>query len=490
MGKRKAKDIERKRKRLKVGEVRRKSIDKGLFKDKSSLVSSALSLKRDPLVWSAEIPRVSDRTWGQYGAEWGGTIAGAAAGGVAGAGAGMWFPGMVHGAKAGQQAVRAIQWGQKAYNAKGLFDKENINIAPLMSVSYGGKMRKSIGKSTNSIRQKYQGNGAVVIQETYGQVADADVVGVGHITWNVDCVSRVLIYALLRKMFRAAGIIVQTPYEIIRMISLTQSGGFKLEWVLVDADGTTTVGGYNIPPNSTMETIFALSDLNNLFQRMIKDPNPVIIERIMLLIDENRVMSQVIPRQLRVDLTINAHTVVQNRTKSTQGSSSTDSVDAQPLKGPIFQFNGVPKTKEISPTALNIVPSSGVILFRKSQLAGSDPPAWSEPPVKNSFYNATKMSYVRLAPGVLKDMEISKTWNGPLQTVINRFRMTFESNVVSACPGISQLCFLEEELNSGSTNLINVAYETQHTFGALFTTVKAPNMQPFYFQEIFNNLPA
>jgi len=482
--KRKSKDIERKRKRVKVGETRRKSIDKGLFKDRASLDRSLMDTAGE-VYWQGGIPKVADRTWGEYGAEWGGAAAGTAVGALAGGPMGAFS-----GYTAGTQGVRAIQWGQRAYNAKGLFDKENIKIEPLMSVSYGGKMRKSIGKSTNSIRNKYQAKGAVCISEIYGAVADADVLGVGHITWQIDNVCRAICYAMIRKLFASAGIVVQTPFEVIRMINQTQSGGYRLSYLTQDGDNTPVTTDYVIPADCTLETIFASSGINAILQNMITLTNPSNLERVILLMNNDRVVSTLIPRQQILDITVNSHTVIQNRTKTVTGSSSTDSIDSQPLKGPIFQFNGVPKTKEISPLALNIVSNLGVILFRKSQLAGSDPGAWSEPPIRKSFYNAVKGSYVRLAPGVLKDMEVSKNWKGPFHTIFNRWRQTFESTVVNACPGISQVAFLEEELNSGSANLMNVAYETQQTFGAQLYTSKSPNLQPYYAAVAFNNVPA
>jgi len=484
MVKRKAKDYERKTKRLKVGEVRRKSIDKGLFKDRASLDRSLMDTAGE-VYWQGGIPKVADRTWRQYGAEWGGAAAGTGVGFLAGGPMGAFS-----GYTAGTQGVRAIQWGQKAYNAKGLFDKENINIAPLMSASYGGKMRKSIGKSTNSIRNKYQAKGAVCISEIYGSVADADVIGVGHITWQIDNVCRSVCYAMIRKLLATAGIVVQTPYEVIRMINQIQSGGYRLSYLTQDADNTLTTTDYAIPADCTLETIFANSGINAILQNMITQPNPSILERVILQLNNVNIVSTIIPRQQILDITINSHTVIQNRTKTVSGSSSTDSIDAQPLKGPIFQFNGVPKTKEISPLSLNVVSNLGVLLFRKSQLTGSDPSAWSEPPIKKSFYNAVKGSYVRLPPGVLKDMEVSKNWKGPFHTIFSRWRQTFDGATVNACPGVSQVAFLEEELNSGSSNLMNVAYETQQTFGALLYTSKAPNLQPFYAAVPYNNVPA
>jgi len=475
--KRKSKDVARKRKRVKIGEERRKSTDKGIFKNYGSLASTAASSG------GRFIPPVPDRTWGEFGTEVGGTLLGTAAGAAVGG-----IGGAIEGYELSSNVIRGAQWGQRLYNSNSLFDKEKTTVVPIMSVSYSGKMRPSKGKSTNKLRAIYQANGAVAINESYGNVVDPDVVGVGHITWNQECVQRTIVYAILRKVFLQSGIICQTPYEIIRMINTVDSGGFRLEWNLQDADGTITTGLYNIPVGTaSLEFLYINSGLAAVISNMIFATNPAILERVMLMYDSNRVAGQLIMRQQRIDITVNAHTVIQNRTKSAAGSTDIDQIDTQPLKGPVFEFNGLPKTKEITPLALNISYGTGSILFRKGQLPGSDIQSWSEPPVRASFYNVKKGSYVRLAPGVLKDMESAKTWKGPFQSVLRRWRVLAEGTTITSCPGNATVAYLEEEMNSGSANNITVHYETQHTVGCKLTTVKAPNLQPFYAALPFNN---
>jgi len=462
--KRKAKDIARSKKRRKVGELISKYSDAGLY-------------------GSSTVNPGENRTWSQYGTD----MAAGASGAMLG-----YISGNVPGAIVGGHYGNRLSQFKRHKGELHLFDQEKTIVTPLMSSSYGGKLRKSVGKSTNRVRSKYQANGGVVIEETHGSVQDADVVGVGHITWHMYAVMRSIFYALMRKLFVKAGVIIQTPYEELRIVNLSDSGpsGFKILWSMQDAAGATTTGSYVIPNDATLESLYGATGLIAVLQNMLTEKNPANLERVMLMSSTDNVVSQIILRQQRISLTVNTHTVIQNRTKSSSGLTGTDVVDAQPVKGPIFQFTGVPKTKEISPVALNIVPFNGTMLFRKSQLAGSDVAAWSEPPVKSSFYNASKGSYCRLSPGVLKDMEVSKTWNGPFHTIMNRWRITYSSTTIGACPGISQMAFLEEELNSGSANLISVSYETQHTVGCNLTTVKAPNMQPYYATTILNNIPA
>jgi len=462
--KRKQKDIDRKKKRRKVSEEVKKYTDAGVY-------------------GMTPVNPGEKRTWGQYGTDMVATASGAALGYIT-----MNVPGAMIGGHYGNRASQFKRHKEELH----LFDQEKTKVTPIMSTSYGGKLRRSKGKSTNKIRNMYQAYGAVAISESYGRVTDPDVVGVGHITWNQESIQRVIGYAILRKLFLQSGIIVQTPIEEVRMVSVGDSSGFKVIWVLQDADGSLTNGSYVIPGDATLESIYAGSGLNLVIQGAITQQNPSMLERIMLMSDAggDRVQGQLIMRQQRLHITCNAHTVIQNRTKSATGSAESTQVDAQPLKGPVFEFSGMPRTKEISPISLNTSYSSGSILFRKGQLGGSDPGAWSEPPVRSSFNNVTKSSYCRLAPGVLKDMEASKTWEGPINNLLQRWRVTAEGLILSKAPGITQMAFLEEELNSGSANLISVSYETQFTVGCKLTTMKAPNMQPYYNAAEQNNFGA
>jgi len=177
------------------------------------------------------------------------------------------------------------------------------------------------------------------------------------------------------------------------------------------------------------------------------------------------------------------------QTTTAGGTASTTQVDAQPIKGPVFEFSTIPKTKQAGVGPLNLVNDSGVMLFRKGQLSGSDNTAWAEPPVRKAFHNVVKSAYVRLPPGQLKDMNVTKEWEGYFEKVLLKWRITEETtaSVLNNCPGKSQIVFLEEELNSGSENPIVVAYETQHTIGCQFTTGSSPNMQPTYTAAVYNN---
>jgi len=445
------------------------------------------------------IPPVIDRTWGQFGGEVAGSLMGAATGGAAaffetGGNPVAAVAGGIRGAFAGDQIARGIEWGGDMFDLFTQNNNTNPHLPLITKMStYSGKLTKSHGKGTIEVRNKYQKNGAVAICETFGSVQDPDMLAVGHVTFQLEAVIRAISYALLRKLLRKSGVIVEDTSSELNIINFVDSGDFRLIWVTMDSDGSIAQTEYGINNDATMDSVVVGSGLMTAVENMIKSQNPAKIQKIGLLetvgITGTRLVSVLYMKQEKIDITVNAHTVIQNRTLSASASESSLAVSAQPLKGPIFEFSGIPKTKHTGLLVLNsFQTAAGVMLFRRGQLTGGDLNAWAEPPVRKAFNNVTKSSYVRLAPGELRDMEASKEWSGYFENILcGRFRYAAENAFVSMTPGISQVVFLEEELNSGSDNKINIAYETQHTCGVLLTTSNAANLQPYYQANAYNN---
>jgi len=389
----------------------------------------------------------------------------------------------------------------------------STKLNPIMSSTYAGRVAQK-GKSDITIRNKYQKLGAVVIAETAGFVSDPDMIGVGHITFNIEAVIKSIHHALLRKLFRKLGLHIETPYQDLSLGQGFISGPncLKIVTQMLDVNGTVTTGEIILPANTTLENLYALpggvapwtgDSLAGTLSNMVLGSNPPILKRIFLYIvtpvgvpgsitTVDRLGCMLNMPAEKIEICVNAHTVIQNRTKSTSGSLGTDVIDAQPLKGPVFQFSGIPKTKMVGVYPLNGPVVNGVYLFRKTELGAADGAAWAEPPVRKAFTNVLKAGYVRIAPGLLNDMSASKSWGGYFETVIMKWRVAAEYgsvNLMQYSPGMAQILFLEEEMNSGSSNYIIVNYETQHTVGCNFTTSSSPNMQPVYSASVLNNFP-
>jgi len=324
------------------------------------------------------------------------------------------------------------------------------------------------------------------------------MVGVGHVSWNTEAVKRALGHSLLRKLLQKAGAQIQTPYETLELLSINPDkagpDGYVLRWEMTNV-GATSFGSHAVAENETLNSLYESSIANVLGDALVGQ-NPTIIQKIALFQKNGtaeRIAAQMNLRQEKIDLDVSVHTVIQNRTRAASGaagsgSTSTTVIDAQPLKGPVFEFSGIPKTKMAGAQSFNIGYDKGVLLFRKGQLGANDQAAWAEPPVRKSYTNVVRSGYVRLAPGVLKDMEISKNWFGVYDSVMTKMRVITNSGTDFYVPGKAQVCFLEEELNSGSANKIDVYFETQITAGCTWTTVKSPNMQPYYAATEQNNI--
>lgn len=371
--------------------------------------------------------------------------------------------------------------------------------------AYSGKIIKARGKSSLALRNKYQKNGACTVVETYGRVQDVSLVAVGHVSWQLGGMQKAITIALLRKLFKIAGCMPEASGQKLDFFTVSglSGGGFILSWQLMDSDGTITNNSYTMPLGATFDSIVVNTSLAADISGMWTDANPRRLERIFLWeyfgdpmvateASGRRMVATVNLKQEILSISCNVITVLQNRTPSsgTPASNSIDVIDAQPVKGPVYTFRGIPKTKTSAVPQLNVANFRGIILFRLADLSpASENLEWAEPPAKNNFCNVKSSSYVRLAPGQLKDMSLSKTWKGSFIDLMAKFRLIREGTDTAFCPGDAQVCYLEEELNSGSSNAIHIQYETQHTIGAVFTTKKTPNMGAFFDSELINLPP-
>jgi hypothetical protein len=373
-------------------------------------------------------------------------------------------------------------------------------VGKLMPGTYQGKFALSAKASQKGLRDKYQKKGAVFIEETYGSVADPDTVYVGHSTYSRTCIARAIGLAVLRKLFRVGVKFNPTTiYEELPLISsIPDSGpdGFVIVYSLKDSDGTEFKVAHDIPNDFSLGSILTHNQggfvyLDNI-NSCLGSENPFVMEKVLLYMKNGVATRLVYDMDMKKEIlsvAMSSHMVIQNRTKSASGANNTTEVDAQPLKGPVFEFSlGVPKLKATTPDNLNYMLPEGIMLVRAGALPGSDPTAYKEVPVKNAFQGVVKSGYTRLNPGALKSMTIGSDCSGYYGNVLFKLRVN-QQGVIQRAYGKSQMVILEEELNSGSTNLITISYECQHIAGADLTTTSSPNMQPGYQASSISNAP-
>lgn len=384
-----------------------------------------------------------------------------------------------------------------------LFAQTNSQVSNLlMTGTYQGKFALSAKSAFKGLRDKYQKKGAVYIVENYGSVADPDSVYIGHTTYNLQTIVWVIGTALLRKLFRVGvKCDVTTVYEELPLSNANPDSGpdaYRIIYETIDSDGTIARYNHDIPNDASLGIILGLNldgfVLYNNLVNTLTIANPATLNKVYLYQrngTDYRLMTQMDMAKEILSIAMSSHMVIQNRTKSATGSGDSTQVDAQPLKGPVFEFStGIPKLKTGAPVLLNYTGLDGVILVRNGQFGGTDVTAYREPPVKSAFQNVVKSGYARLNPGALKSMTVGTDCKGYYGNIMHKLKVDSDQSTYSRAFGKSQMAIFEEELNSGSANNITVTYECQHIAGAEFTTTYSSNMQPGYASSAINNLPA
>lgn len=381
----------------------------------------------------------------------------------------------------------------------------DVDVAPnkllsLMPGTYQGKFALSKVASSKGLRDKYQKKGAVYITENFGTLADADICYIGHSTYNSDCIRHAIGHAMLRKLFKkGTGLDISTPYEELPLKDLVPSSGptaYKITYQTRDGNGGVSNYTHDINNDETLETLlFKASGGFSLWDNLnecLTIKNPQVVEYVYLFSHDNVLAYRLDMTKEVLHIAMSSHMVIQNRTKAaSDGSASTTQVDAQPLKGPVFEFSvAVPKLKSSEPVLLNVTDTNGLILIRSNQLGGTNPLSYREPPVKATFQNVVKSGYTRLNPGALKSMTTGIDCTGYYANVLYKLRLQDDEGVVRRAYGKSQMACFEEELNSGSANNISLSYECQHIAGAEYITTFKSNMQPGYQAFAVNNVPA
>jgi hypothetical protein len=371
------------------------------------------------------------------------------------------------------------------------------------------KVKKSYKKSANKFTSKktlFQSKGFVQNSETYGNVLDPDCVYVGHTTFDLEIYSKVIAYAILRKLLNKGG---WYPTEIdqdlaLSGISNSSSGYFfilTLAGVVDSTAGAQTF--YATGFTEDMENLVTNLGLATKIQAQManlgtasagQDGNSFEFVELSLHYgdgtDLNRksLISKIDFRSEKIDMFCRSELVLQNRTK---GASSSDvdatAIDNQMLQGYMYEGNGVPITKTSNPQNdmfwdLNRVTKTGLILAQANGNAAapvmtSMNPVYKEPPIPASFMNCKKSKSVLLQSGQYGRFVLYSKFSGLFNVVLGKTLVyTGRDGTTNLwrkfirAPGKFQFLALEEVLNSGSTNKIDIAWQVQRTVGAYMTT--------------------
>ena len=364
--------------------------------------------------------------------------------------------------------------------------------------SYQGKFKKP-KKNKSTFQTLAQSQGYQVKREVHGAIADPDCVYLGHGTHSVNMTARMICGALVRKLFKKAGVILSRPDEELPLFDTTDADGFKivLDWSFIN--GTVGSFTYVTVNDDTLDKV--IDQFQGQFMNALEsDFSGYAFEKFALYSSDRngvstnwRVASVLNLKNEVVMLKIYSSLMIQNRTKGAtapEGDNEADRVDNQPLQGYLYHMNGAtPQLKIVQMNNSHTLEAPGrdtsIMLVRGQQLGT----LLQEPPLPKTFSNCYKSVKVRLEPGTMKRTVIYIVHTGYLNNILGKLRVQQFGGFLSRGPGKFQLFSLEEAMNSGSGNNITVNYEAQQVYSCVTKTNAKSIMLPRVLTEVADNLP-
>lgn len=389
---------------------------------------------------------------------------------------------------------------------------------------YGGRFRNS-GKvaAVDKSKKKYQQKGYCQTTELYGTVVDPDCVYLLHSTYSAEMFAESIAQALVRKLLIKAGFEITSWHNVVQplswnsVINASSSQGWFIQLDTQDISGVTGKLDYVFEANLKFVDIanktFAGADfsLKLFIERCLRSvapgyANPRYLRLYMETGQATRPYSLVSALNLQdeyVQLSSHSILTVQNRTAPAGAvvgvgeTATTEAVDAQPLFGKLYQFkSGVPRFVGDDVAAnfeIERLNYKGMHLVRAGQLL-----KMKKPPVSSVFGNCRKANDISLNVGVVKNSYIVSQFKGGLLDFLAKNSSKAISGVAantavpvySYVPGHSEMVALEERMNTGSSNQIQVGYQCAKTVGCFLVTKKKPCILEGFEDILYNNVSA
>lgn len=349
--------------------------------------------------------------------------------------------------------------------------------------------------------------------EKFGTVADSDCVFIYHSNYDQQKISRVLVAALFRTLFRKAGIEIGNQEAELPLTGYNDSSGFKIVYTRRNPlDGTLSTWDLFTADNDNFERVvdraFSATGMGNHFISIMQNDNSAMIgytEPYSLTLyqpDQGavstayRLAANMMLQDEMVYLQTSSAIMVQNRTQgSAAGSSelSADRVDNQPLKGMLYQFkNGDPRLannhwrvagsgiEDNKDTVYGTGDGTGMRTFGGTNIQSRPgQPLMTEPPNPKIWRNVEKASKIYLDPGFMKKSKISTFIKNRLPELLRKLSVAYPGQThmfLNAYNGLrsckSQIIALEETLRTPTANLITCLFEGELKVGAYTVTKK------------------
>jgi len=346
----------------------------------------------------------------------------------------------------------------------------------------GGEITSSsMNSGTKKIANKlYQKSGSIRVGESGGTQIDSQCVYVGVGTPVLDLYNsyiRALVAAIVAK---AGGDITNwnnffNPYNVCQI---------DISYI---NDGATTQTVFTLTTAITYSMYTVANLLRAAFVAEFLEGNQVqFIEAVLWEFTEApvtppapqpKVRTAVVPLQrLMLDFEVSLNLSFQNQTASDLGAFTSDAVDANPLKGMIYECNG----NYFEPTALSNRPDPTttaqfagdwcVADSASGILTGQPYDALTKkPPQKSYFARINKATPMKLAPGQLHSVKASRTqtmsWTSAMTKLLKTFYTDAQPYQKNSLLGCSLLVALEKMMDTRlpDETPISIGYQTEVT---------------------------
>lgn len=352
---------------------------------------------------------------------------------------------------------------------------------------YKGNFRKPMRTNAPKVETLCLKKGYHSTVENYGTVTAPHCAYIQHSTYVPSVFAQTIAGALLRKLFKKAGIQMDNQAQELPLFSGYNADGFTLEYITynpvngvpsgpptyttVDDDSFDTVllvkfpqlkdHIYNFLTNQSQEEPYAL----NLYST---DRNGVATNQ--------RLAANLNLVNEFISLWSSSAITVQNRSAGDQlppESSNADRyalerLDNVPLQGYIYQMSsGEPRLKYPITTPggqnqMNYGSTDGIVLLKETMLVND----YQEPPNPKLWSTCVKSSRVILQPGEMKKAYILFKTKGKITNVLKYLRAErLVIDRLSGTKGKCQIIALEEKIRTDTANVITIQYERELKVG-------------------------
>jgi len=394
------------------------------------------------------------------------------------------------------QAYDAAKFLRKSFGGKSS-GRGPLKTTGGPNARYSGKFRKKMRRVSKKA-DPYMTKGFRHTIEIHGQVTDPNCVYVGHTTFSGRQTLEFVCQALLRKLLDKAGARIRDIHSPIPGYEANTSTMWKFVCERTNkATGAVDATVTYITPAATNTSIYQIvgdqqAGVTGLWPSLwnvmndaaigfngANDLNVFIPTRLVLYQEEENITqfwqfrSELFLEQEYVHITCKSDMKIQNRSVSASGSGSTDIVDANPLVGKAYRFNGgAPRARVPNCYLVEAVPDlNGVITARAASLTTAGCQSFVEPPPVKAWWNCTKFGGIRLAPGEIKNDSISFTTKMQLHKFLKNMKFGYATGGKQInLFGKSALYALEDMINVNASQNIAIAYEVNRVVGCYLTT--------------------